>query len=182
MGQYTNTTNLMEGMRIGSQTPADDRLVFVDIADLGTLGAGSQNAYRYYDGLRVWVMSTQKEYIWREKVGSEVGAIADFTYPANIVNGGITYSGKTYNFYETGYVGVTSLGSVYNGAASLVATVTSTIVVPDCQRIVDVTIYNNSTGEDITSGVQIERTNPDTVDLTINVSLDVDYEIIYITA
>lgn len=169
-------------MRIGSQTPHDDRLVFVDIADLETLGAGNQNAYRYYDGLRVWVMSTQKEYIWREKVGSEVGAIADFTYPANIINGGITYSGLTYNFFETGYVGVSSVGSVHDGTVSLTATVTYTIVVPDCQRIVDVTVYNNSTSEDITTGIQIVRTNPDTVDLTMNVSLDIDYEIIYITA
>ena len=56
------------------------------------------------------------------------------------------------------------------------------IVVPDCQHIIDVTVYENLTQDDITAGVQIVRTNPDTVDITLNKTIKIDVEILYITA
>ena len=72
MGIVTNDKVISEGWHVGSQTPIDDRLVFADSAALINLGASDVEAYRYYEGMRVWVIATRSEYEWKE---SALGAI-----------------------------------------------------------------------------------------------------------
>ena len=50
-----NKKVLSEGWHVGSQTPIDDRLVFADLAALQNMGVGNVNAYRYYEGMTVFV-------------------------------------------------------------------------------------------------------------------------------
>lgn len=106
MSHIDNTTSLIEGLRIGSQTPVDDRLIFSDLADLINYGVDDHNCYRYYEGIRVWVLSEAKEYIWREVIGSEIGEGTDFTYPSGHKIKTISYGTRVFNFFETGYVGI----------------------------------------------------------------------------
>ena len=97
-----NRKVLTEGWHVGSQTPIDDRLVFTDLADLQNLGTGNVNAFRYYEGMQVWVLTTNKEYIWVE---SAIGALtSSFTYPPNTIVNGVIYSGRSFNFVETGFL------------------------------------------------------------------------------
>ena len=106
MSHITNTTAITNGLRVGSQTPLDDRLIFSDLTDLQAYGVGDQECYRYYEGMRCWVLSESKEYIWREKSGSEIGAAVDFTYPGSIISQGISYGGRTFNWFESGFVDI----------------------------------------------------------------------------
>jgi len=82
MSYIVNTVALAEGLHIGSQTPVDDRFVFANLVDLQNYGTADTNCFRYYEGLRAWVLSVGKEYIWREKQIGETGlAVIDVTVP-----------------------------------------------------------------------------------------------------
>ena len=92
-----NKRILPEGFRVTTQSPIDDRHVFKTIAALIDLGVNNQNAYRYHEGMMTYCIENRSEYVWRE---SATGALAtSFTYPANIVANGITYSGRAFNFF-----------------------------------------------------------------------------------
>jgi hypothetical protein len=104
---YTNNKELSQGFQVGSQTPIDDRLVAATTSALQNLGTGNVFAYKYYEGLKVLVLSNLKEYIWKE---SATGLLTtSFTYPANIVSAGITYSNKAFNWVE--YTTSSNLGT-----------------------------------------------------------------------
>jgi len=91
-----NKRILPEGFRVTTQSPIDDRHVFKTIAALIDLGVNDQNAYRYHEGMMTYCIENRSEYVWEE---SATGALAtSFTYPANIVANGITYSGRAFNF------------------------------------------------------------------------------------
>lgn len=94
---FTNKKVLAEGFRINSQTPVDDRLVVKDASFLSNL-----EPFRLYEGLRVWLLAENKECIWRENLGSEVGLnSSDFVYPAGTVAQSIDYSSRSFNFFYT---------------------------------------------------------------------------------
>jgi len=92
----TNKKILSEGWHVGSQTPIDDRLVFADLAALQNMGTADVNAYRYYEGMTVFVVAEATSYRWLE---SHSGALTtSITYPANIIVNGIDYSNRDFNF------------------------------------------------------------------------------------
>lgn len=124
MGLIENKRPTSEGFKVGSQTPIDDRTVFVDLTDLQDLGASNYNAYRYHEGLRVWVMSEDKEYVWKDTSGLGAGAGTDFTYPAGVVVNGVTYSGRTFNFYPTA---AASSGTTYAENTVFVKNIAKTV-------------------------------------------------------
>ena len=111
---YSNNKKVLtEGWHVGSQTPIDDRLIFADLTDLQNLGAGNVNAYRYYEGMCVWVLGTSREYIWVE---APAGALTtSFTYPANTIVNGINYSTRSFNFVETGFLSPADQKDVIRG-------------------------------------------------------------------
>jgi len=99
MNNEENKKSLIEGWRVGSQTPIDDRIILNAYEDLLDLGPTDVDAYRYYEGLKVYVLENEREYAWVE---STIGALpTPFTYPSNIVVNGITYSDRTFNFVKT---------------------------------------------------------------------------------
>lgn len=153
MGAILNKNTQSEGFHIGSQTPIDDRLVFTNVADLIDLGTFSQNPYKYYEGMRVWVNDIGKEYVWTESATGELAT--SFSYPAGVSVNGILYGGRDFNFVGTG---VTSAGSVlgYSVVVNLVAITVLTIVMGGIgTEIIGVSLYDN-TNKDISSGVDIE--------------------------
>lgn len=93
-----NKKVLSEGWHVGSQSPIDDRLIFSNALELQNLGVNSQEVYRYYEGMEVYVIDTQKVYRWVE---SSTGLLAiSFTYPSNIIVNDINYSNRSFNFVE----------------------------------------------------------------------------------
>lgn len=96
--KYDNTRELIEGWQVNSQSPIDDRLIFADLADLQDLGTSDVNAYRYFEGMVVHILSTQKSYMWSE--ASSGALTTGFTYPANVTSKGVNYGGRTFNFVE----------------------------------------------------------------------------------
>jgi hypothetical protein len=96
-----NKKIISTGWRVGSQTPIDDRLVFNTLAELIDLGASNFEAFRYYEGMKVYVVEEEQEYIWKE---SSTGVLpASITYPVNIQANGIDYSNRSFNFVEANY-------------------------------------------------------------------------------
>lgn len=96
-----NKKVISNGWRVGSQTPIDDRLIFNTFAELIDLGASNFEAFRYYEGMKVYVVETEQEYVWKE---SSTGAlVSSITYPANIIANGIDYSGRSFNFVEASH-------------------------------------------------------------------------------
>jgi len=179
MSAINNKNTQAEGFRIGTQTPIDDRLVFQDLADLANLGSGDENAYRYYEGMRVWVLSVQKEYVWMESISGVLGS--SFTYPSGITVNGISYSGRDFNFVFTGGSG--SGGSsteVLESVVSLVANVPEVINVGSGTSIIDISIYDSS-DNDISSGISV-IINSGLMNVTLESNIDligVSVKVIY---
>jgi len=95
-----NKTALIEGFHLGSQTPIDDRLLFTDLASLIDMGPSNNYPYKYYEGMRVWVVGSAQEYEWKE---SSTGAMpSSFDYSSNWIVSGVDYSGRGFNFVATG--------------------------------------------------------------------------------
>ena len=99
---YTNPKKLTSGYRPVSQTPIDDRIIKVDIADLINLGTGNARAYEYYEGMQVFVLEENAYYKWVED-NSGTGPIGGFTYPANIISASIDYSNRTFDFVKINF-------------------------------------------------------------------------------
>jgi len=128
-----NKKVLSEGWHVGSQTPIDDRLVFADLAALQNMGVGNVNAYRYYEGMTVFVVAEGTSYRWLE---SATGALPlSITYPANIIVNGIDYSNRTFNFVPV------SGGTVSFDTSA--PTFSYTTFYPDLPRLVN-TLYISS--------------------------------------
>jgi len=164
--KIVNKRVLAEGWHITSQTPSDDRLVFSDVSDLTSLGAGDQNAYRYYEGMRVWVIDVRKEYEWRESATGAMGT--SFTYPSGVISNGINYGGRSFNFVEVS--GGSGGGSQQVDLITLLANTPYVLNILGAAGILDVEVYS-SLGEKITNGVNI-KISSDTVTLESNIQLN----------
>jgi len=140
---YTNNKELSQGFQVGSQTPIDDRIVVATPADLQNLGTNNVFAYKYYEGLKVLVLSTLKEYIWKE---SATGLLTtSFTYPVNIISAGINYSNRSFNWVEfttTNIIPATS--GTYTEIAALIAS--SSLVPGEAYVITDYETEHQITG------------------------------------
>ena len=164
MGYINNDKIISEGLHVGSQTPIDDRLVVKDIPALIGLGVSDGLAYRYYEGMRVWVIDTREEYEWRE---SSIGALSTpFTYPLNISANGITYGGKVFNFVK---VIVPAMVPINQTNITLLAGVDFSITVPTASVINDVSVLNSSS-QIITHAVSI-KVFSNIIDIQSNVLL-----------
>lgn len=95
-------TNIPNGLLINAQINLNPKVYFDTLAELIDLGIGDILAYTYYNNMLVYCAETKNWYIWRElqtptdAVGEIVG---NYTYPVSYVSFGVTYSGKTYNFF-----------------------------------------------------------------------------------
>jgi hypothetical protein len=93
-----NKKGSLGGLHVATQTPVDDRIILNNYDDLLSLGINNVDAYRYYEGLIVYVLENEREYVWVE---SELGALpTPFTYPSNIIVNGVNYSNRTFNFVK----------------------------------------------------------------------------------
>tara|TARA_R110000796_G_scaffold183874_3_gene300457 strand:+ start:461 stop:1000 length:540 start_codon:yes stop_codon:yes gene_type:complete len=155
MGNIKNDKIISEGWRVGSQTPIDDRLVFSTTSDLIDLGVDDVEAYRNYEGMRVWVISTRSEYEWKE---SALGALpSSFIYPSGVHANGVVYSGRSFNWVESGGSGSGGSGGSGGGLqvdlVNISAGIPKIISITGAAGITDVQVYYNS--EKITSGINI---------------------------
>lgn len=96
---YTGKRNLTSGFKVNTQAPIDDRLVVADLVELANLTG--DKAYKYYEGMLVWVISTRKFYEWKESADGII--VGGFTYPNPFIQWGIDYSNRTFNFLSTSY-------------------------------------------------------------------------------
>jgi len=104
-----NKNNQPEGFHVGSQTPLDDRRYYPDLAALvAAIGAGNE-PYRLYEGIVIWVRDTAKSYRWQESATGIAGS--EFTYPAGIMAGGVSYGSRTFRMIEQTSINTTSLYS-----------------------------------------------------------------------
>ena len=173
MGYIQNNKVLTEGYHIGSQTPIDDRLVYESISDAISLGIDDEQAYRFYEGLRIWCLADNKEYVWTE---SSTGVIpGGFTYPSGVSSHGVFYGNRTFNFVPTGYVS-SGAPTIYTTTINLIQNVVYPIVISGVgTEIVSVSLYDINS-KDISNSFQV-----DIDDLTLTVSLESNVNVSDIT-
>jgi hypothetical protein len=93
---------ITNSLEVGTQLPLDGKLYVLTLAELSTLGTGDAKAFAYYEDMVVHVIENHNNYIWRETTSpSEAGGLitSNYTYPANIITGGITYSNRVFNLF-----------------------------------------------------------------------------------
>lgn len=150
MGYIINDKLISEGLHVGSQSPIDDRLVVQDVSDLTSLGTSDKLAYRYYEGMRIWVINDRAEYEWR--VSSTGLLSSSFTYPSNIITNGVDYSGRAFNFVK---VVVPTMMPINQTNITLLAGTDFVITVPTATIINDVSVLN-SANQLITHSVSVK--------------------------
>jgi len=96
-----NKKTLSEGWHLLSQTPIDDRIILSTYNELLDLGVDNVKAFRYYEGLKIFVLENESEYIWTESVEGVLPT--PYTYPNSIVTNGTDYSNKTFNLLKSNF-------------------------------------------------------------------------------
>lgn len=102
---YNNLKNIADGYSVRTQVPLDDRTIKLNLIDLADLTGNKE--YTYYEGMPVFLLSNLQSYNWVESTSGVIPG--GFTYPSNIVNGGIVYSNRTFNFVPTIPIGGTGI-------------------------------------------------------------------------
>lgn len=93
------------GLRVPAQVPLDDKTYKINEAALQDLGVDNTLAYTYHKGLRVLCIEERTIYEWKEMEVGDVGLLpSDFVYPDGVVEYGVDYSNKAYNFVNTAIV------------------------------------------------------------------------------
>lgn len=89
------------GLRTPTQIPLDAKGYFASQAVAANLGAGNNLAFTYEKGMLAYCALEGSRWEWREEAFSgEPGLVpTSFTYPANHIINGITYSNKVFNFF-----------------------------------------------------------------------------------
>jgi len=95
-------SNILTALISNGQIPLDGKTFFLTLTDIKNLGAGNNNAFKYYEGMLAYVNENKTRYQWREvKIDDGPGLLAThFTYPAGSQAIGIDYSGRTFNFFQ----------------------------------------------------------------------------------
>jgi hypothetical protein len=171
---FTNKKVLAEGFKINSQTPFDDRLIFADLTDLQDLGTGNVNAFRYYEGMLVYVIDLNSIFVWKESITGALGT--SFTYPSNIIANGVNYSGRDFNFVliSSGSSLISNITFTKVLTAFTPSNFTAELVANALTTAKFITIYDTFTGEDITKGLYIDlinneiTSNSDIASVTVN--------------
>lgn len=109
----STVNNIPTGLLVPAQVPLDAKLYIANEASLMNLGTANNLAYTYYEGMIVYCVAEKRRYEWREGTVGEVGLLpSGFTYPSPLVINGITYSGRTFNFFIVlQNVNITNVGS-----------------------------------------------------------------------
>lgn len=97
-----NNTNIITSLNVNTQLPLDSKTYVYDFTDLLDLGLNQTKAFTYYIGMKVYCVSNESTYIWREyETPLEVGGLIPngFTYPNGILNDTYNYSNKKFNFF-----------------------------------------------------------------------------------
>lgn len=106
MGQYNNQSLIPFGLKVTAQEPIDDKLNFVDLADVRNSAPLSGGAAAWYDGLKIYVKSENSEFVWLSENEANANANVDvstavlntpYSYPAFVP---APYGGQNYNFYS----------------------------------------------------------------------------------
>ena len=85
---------------VPTQLPLDSKVHVPSEVVLSNLGVSNNLAFTYYEGMLVYCVLQKTRWEWREVNGSGTKLLGtDFTYPNNLVVGGITYSNRTFNFH-----------------------------------------------------------------------------------
>lgn len=95
-------SNILGGLRVQTQIPLDAKSYIDSEAKLKDLGREDNLAFVYQKGLIVYSILEENRWEWREvKSGEENTGLldVDFVYPEDVINYGIDYSLKSYNFY-----------------------------------------------------------------------------------
>lgn len=93
-------TNILNGLNVTSQTPLDTKTTVNILTDITNFGNGNEKVYTYYKSMRVRVIATDKEYVWKPINASETAVSPTFTYPQGHIVNGVDYSNTSYAFYE----------------------------------------------------------------------------------
>lgn len=87
------------GLRVPAQVPLDDKTHKINEAALQNLGIDNTLAYTYHKGLKVLCIEERTIYEWKEMEVGDVGLLpSNFVYPNGVIEYGIDYSNKAYNF------------------------------------------------------------------------------------
>lgn len=111
MSQYTNPADITSGRRMHIGFPMDDRIVFVDLADIlndleTLINGGNQREVAWYDGLVAYVKSEHRFYTWL----NANAANPNVNYSSNLMPNNHIYvtlpndprSNQEYNWYPVG--------------------------------------------------------------------------------
>ena len=117
MSDYNTIPN---GLLINSQINLNPKVAFDTLVELADLGNNNSLAVTYYNNMLVFCAENTTFYIWREKVGGEVGEVAgDFQYPSNYISFDFDYSDKIYNFYVIDISSLLPNNLVYTDVANI---------------------------------------------------------------
>ena len=61
-----NNTNIITSLNVNTQLPLDSKTYVYDFTDLLDLGLNQTKAFTYYIGMKVYCVSNESTYIWRE--------------------------------------------------------------------------------------------------------------------
>lgn len=85
---------------VPAQLPLDSKVHVASETVLSNLGVNNNLAFTYYEGMLAYCVLQKTRWEWREVNGSGTKLLGtDFTYPNNLVVGGVTYSNKIFNFH-----------------------------------------------------------------------------------
>ena len=157
--QYS--ADVPKGFNVPKQVRLDSITGIQNEETLKNLGSGNNLAFKYYDGLKVYCKDEQKEYIWRQVVGSETGLLTThFVYPTYPPIDGIDYSGKSFNFFL-----VTNNGTPANGSETKINSGTN-ITVTGLGTIASPYVINST--DTVANGSETKINEGDNITITGN--------------
>lgn len=112
-----NANTIANALLINAQIPLDGKTFFLTLNELKDLGNGNVNAFTYYEGMPAYCNEDKTKYVWRQvlEVESEENPgliVGHYTYPAGVTTKGISYSGKTFNFFKEDMVKSSELETI----------------------------------------------------------------------
>lgn len=92
---------ISSGFRIPSQIRMESKLYFEDFDSLKDSGPGNLRTFEYYEDMVVFCAEGEEFYIWKENVRGLDGVLEqDHIYPSGLINNGINYSLRSFNFFK----------------------------------------------------------------------------------
>lgn len=95
--------NIPTNLSVAAMLPNDPKTWVRTKTLLTSLGANDYLAYIYYKGLRVYCAEEKEIYEWREVTSpGETGGLvpSNYIYPAGLIQNGVDYGNKEYNYFK----------------------------------------------------------------------------------